>query len=79
MTDETTHESNMESDQNERVDRISESLFPYEKATEHWDIDFNDTNKSYEGSELPLWILAGWAMFILWAVVYLIAGLPSAF
>jgi hypothetical protein len=79
MAEETTNESKIARDQNERVDRIEGTLFPYEKATEHWDIDFNDTHQSYEGSDLPLWILAGWAMFILWAVIYLVAGLPTAF
>ena len=53
--------------------------FPYEAQTEHWEIDFGDSHKTYEGSELPLWLLAGWAAFILWAVAYLISGLPDAF
>ena len=55
------------------------SMFPYEEASDHWDIDFADTNQSYEGSALPLWLLAGWAAFILWAVLYLVMGLPQAF
>jgi len=42
-------------------------------------VDFGDGKQVYEGSSLPMWILAGWATFIIWAVVYLVAGLPTAF
>ena len=61
------------------VDAIEGSMFPYESASDHWDIDFADTSQSYEGSALPIWLLAGWAAFILWAVLYLVLGLPQAF
>jgi hypothetical protein len=54
-------------------------MFPYEPPTEHWDVDFGDNQQTYEGTELPIWLLAGWAAFILWAVIYLISGLPGAF
>jgi hypothetical protein len=57
----------------------SDQMFPYEQPTEHWNIDFADSKQTYQGSDLPVWILAGWAIFILWAVIYLIAGLPTAF
>ena len=57
----------------------STSPFPHEKPSEHWDIDFSDSKQSYEGADLPVWILAGWAAFIIWAVVYLYSGLPTAF
>lgn len=53
--------------------------FPYEDQAEHWNIDFSDSKKTYEGADLPLWLLAGWAAFVIWAVVYLISGLPDAF
>lgn len=53
--------------------------FPHDKPSEHWQIDFGDSKQTYEGADLPIWILAGWAAFILWAVIYLISGLPSAF
>jgi hypothetical protein len=54
-------------------------LFPHETPSEHWDVDFGDGKQVYQGSELPLWILAGWAVFIIWAIVYLVSGLPTAF
>ncbi len=54
-------------------------LFPHEVPSDHWDVDFGDGKQVYEGSTLPMWILAGWATFIIWAVVYLVAGLPPAF
>jgi hypothetical protein len=57
----------------------STSLFPHETPTEHWDADFGDSKQVYQGSDLPVWILAGWAVFIIWAVIYLLAGLPTAF
>jgi hypothetical protein len=59
--------------------RMEGSYFPYETQTEHWNVDFADTHQVYEGTALPVWILAGWAAFIIWAVLYLIAGLPTAF
>lgn len=57
----------------------STTLFPHETPSEHWDIDYNDTKQSYQGTDLPIWILVGWAAFIIWAVIYLISGLPTAF
>jgi hypothetical protein len=57
----------------------SNLLFPHEPPAEHWDVDFGNSKEVYEGTELPVWILAGWAVFILWAVIYLISGLPTAF
>jgi hypothetical protein len=54
-------------------------LFPHEPPTEHWNVDFGDSKQVYEGADLPVWLLAGWAAFIIWAVVYLISGLPTAF
>jgi hypothetical protein len=57
----------------------TEAMFPHESPTEHWDIDFGDSKQAYQGSDLPVWILAGWAVFILWALIYLIVGLPTAF
>jgi hypothetical protein len=57
----------------------SEALFPHESPSEHWDVDFGDSQQVYQGTDLPVWILAGWAIFIIWAVVYLLSGLPTAF
>jgi hypothetical protein len=54
-------------------------MFPHEAPIEHWEADFGDSKQVYEGTALPLWLLAGWAVFILWAVVYLLFGLPTAF
>ncbi|RME69642.1 MAG: hypothetical protein D6784_18090 [Chloroflexi bacterium] len=54
-------------------------MFPHEAPSEHWNVDFGDGKQVYEGSALPIWLLAGWATFILWAVIYLVAGLPTAF
>lgn len=53
------------------------TVFPYEPPTEHWDVNFGDSKQVYQGTDLPVWILAGWAAFIIWAVVYLISGLPT--
>ncbi len=53
------------------------AVFPHEIPSEHWDVDFGDGKQVYQGAELPIWILAGWAAFIIWAVVYLISGLPT--
>jgi hypothetical protein len=55
------------------------ALFPHEIPSDHWDADFGDSKQVYQGSDLPIWILAGWAAFIIWAVVYLVSGLPTAF
>ena len=55
------------------------TLFPHEIPSDHWDADFGDSKQVYQGSDLPIWILAGWAAFIIWAVVYLVSGLPTAF
>lgn len=54
------------------------SMFPHERPTEHWDADFGNPKQVYEGTALPIWLLAGWAIFIIWAVVYLVSGLPTA-
>ena len=57
---------------------ISEgSAFPHVKPYEHWDADFSNPKEVYEGTALPIWILAGWAAFIIWAVLYLFSGLPG--
>lgn len=53
------------------------SVFPHEVPSEHWGVDFGDSKQVYQGAELPMWILAGWAIFIIWAIVYLISGLPT--
>ena len=58
---------------------IKGALFPHEIPTPHWDVDFSNNKQTYEGSALPIWILAGWAVFIIWAIVYLVIGLPTAF
>lgn len=55
------------------------ALFPHEAPSEHWNVDFGDSKQVYQGSELPAWILAGWAVFLIWAIVYLVSGLPTAF
>ena len=55
------------------------AMFPHEIPSEHWDADFGDSKQVYQSSDLPIWILAGWAAFIIWAVVYLVSGLPTAF
>ena len=57
----------------------SDTQFPHDAMTEHWDIDFSNSKESYEGMELPVWILAGWAVFIIWAVIYLTAGIRTTF
>ena len=57
----------------------SGTLFPHEIPSEHWNADFGDSKQVYQGSDLPVWILAGWAIFIIWAIVYLVFGLPTAF
>lgn len=54
-------------------------LFPHEEPTEHWEVDFGDSKQVYQGTDLPIWLLAGWAAFIIWALVYLFSGLPTAF
>ena len=58
---------------------IKGAIFPHEVPSEHWDVDFGDSKQVYEGADLPIWLLAGWAIFILWAVIYLVSGLPGAF
>lgn len=50
-------------------------LFPHEMPSEHWETDFGDSKKVYQGADLPLWILAGWAAFIIWGIAYLVSGL----
>ncbi|MCK6628554.1 MAG: hypothetical protein L6R45_25675 [Anaerolineae bacterium] len=60
-----------------QVDSPKGTMFPHETPTEHWDVNFGDSKQVYQGADLPVWILAGWAAFIIWAVVYLISGLPT--
>lgn len=60
-----------------QVDSPKGIVFPHETPTEHWDVNFGDSKQVYQGADLPVWILAGWAAFIIWAVVYLISGLPT--
>ncbi len=54
---------------------LSNTYFPYVDNKQHWDIDYNDTNHSYEGSALPAWVLAGFAVYVLWSIIYLIIAL----
>ena len=56
---------------------VQGALFPHEVPSEHWDADFGDSRQVYQGSDLPLWLLAGWAVFIIWALVYLYFGLKK--
>lgn len=65
------------SDSSAQVNIPKGSGFPHETPTDHWDINFGDSEQVYQGTDLPVWILAGWAAFIIWAVVYLISGLPT--
>lgn len=58
---------------------VKGAMFPHELPSEHWDVDFGDSKQTYQGTALPIWLLAGWAAFIIWAVVYLVSGLPGAF
>ena len=55
----------------------ADAAFPHVRPYEHWDADFSNPKEVYEGSSLPIWILAGWAAFIIWAVAYLVFGLPG--
>lgn len=59
--------------------KSAEPAFPYEAQSEHWDADFSNSQEVYQGADLPVWILAGWAAFIIWAIVYLMAGARTAF
>ena len=79
---ETTNEATQEKGQESITEQAQTStsaqyLFPHEAPSDHWNVDFGDGKKVYEGSALPVWILAGWAIFILWAVIYLVSGLPG--
>ena len=56
---------------------IQGGLFPHEVPGEHWKADFTDSRQVYQGSRLPIWLLAGWATFIIWALVYLYFGLTK--
>ncbi len=56
---------------------IQGGMFPHEVPTEHWKADFADSRQVYQGSQLPVWLLAGWATFIIWALVYLYFGLTK--
>jgi hypothetical protein len=64
--------------QREKPSAQTRPVFPHEIPTEHWEADFADPKQVYEGTALPIWLLAGWAIFIIWAVVYLVSGLPTA-
>ncbi len=64
-------------DNDEYGEQLTDTLFPYVDNKKHWDIDFNDTNQSYEGSALPAWVLAGFAIYIIWAATYLIVALSA--
>lgn len=55
------------------------AMFPHEVPSEHWNVDFGNSKQTYEGTDLPIWLLAGWATFIIWAVIYLVSGLPGSF
>lgn len=71
-------ESAMQSALNEyQPEFIQGALFPHEVPSEHWNADFGDSQQVYQGSELPVWLLAGWAIFIIWALVYLYFGLTK--
>ncbi|MCB9100670.1 MAG: hypothetical protein H6632_14105 [Anaerolineales bacterium] len=56
---------------------IKGAWFPHEVPAEHWKADFGDPKTVYQGAELPIWILSGWAIFIIWALVYLWFGLSE--
>lgn len=58
-------------------EELTGTLFPYVDNKQHWNIDFNDTKQSYEGSALPAWVLAGFAIYIIWAAIYLIVALSA--
>lgn len=73
MTEPTTNEPEESVEVDYGVE-LKGSIFPYVDNKKHWDIDYNDTSQSYEGSALPAWILAGFAVFVLWAIVYLLVA-----
>ena len=77
MEQQTT--ANQASQAPESAAESTDFIFPYEPQSDHWDVNFGNSNEVYEGSDLPIWILAGWAIFIIWAVIYLIAGTRTAF
>ncbi len=82
MTEETTNTTPEATDEKgglKVVKSPSTPLFPHEEPSEHWDVDFGDSKQVYQGSDLPIWILAGWAAFIIWGLIYLFSGLPTAF
>lgn len=56
-------------------EELTGTIFPYIDNSHHWDIDYNDTNQSYEGSVLPPWILGGFAVYVLWSIIYLLVAL----
>ncbi|MFN8446845.1 MAG: hypothetical protein U0175_38985 [Caldilineaceae bacterium] len=58
-------------------EELKGTIFPYVDNARHWDIDFNDTSQSYEGSALPPWILGGFAIFVLWSIVYMVIALSA--
>ncbi len=72
MSDETQTTTDADDEYGEE---LTGTLFPYVDNKKHWEIDFNDTKQSYEGSALPPWVLAGFAVYIIWAAVYLIVAL----
>lgn len=59
--------------------KAADAGFPYEAQSDHWDVDFSNSKEVYQGAALPVWILAGWAVFIIWAIIYLTAGARTAF
>ncbi len=83
-TNGAAEEEQVEAEQVEAEQAAGESAkkytgFPHDVQVEHWDVDFSDGKQVYEGMALPVWILAGWAIFIIWAVVYLTAGVRTTF
>lgn len=76
----TTKDSTRDTATGTQAESVTQnSAFPHDPQTDHWDVDFSDSKQVYEGMALPLWLLAGWAMFIIWAVIYLTAGVRTTF
>lgn len=73
----TPHPEETEQLSEYKPELIDGAMFPHEVPTEHWNADFGNPKQVYQTSDLPIWILAGWAAFIIWAVVYLYAGLSE--
>lgn len=77
--DHSAMEAKETTDETQAGSKTSNPQFPYEEQSEHWDVDFANSNEVYEGTALPVWILVGWAAFIIWAIVYLTAGIRTSF